>query len=134
MALVVQKYGGSSVADLERIEAVAKRIAGQVALGDQVVVVVSAMGNTTNELLALEWIASDSENIKAKLARYAQEWQHVQPFTVGSDLKKMGFKPGPIYRKIFSALRAAHLDGHITTREEEQKLITEQFAAGQSDS
>ena len=53
MAVVVQKYGGSSVADLERIRRVAQRIAATVHRGDQVVAVCSAMGNTTNELLAL---------------------------------------------------------------------------------
>ncbi len=51
--IVVQKYGGSSVADVSRIRAVAQRVAETVAQGHQVVVVVSAMGNTTNELLGL---------------------------------------------------------------------------------
>jgi len=53
MALVVQKYGGSSVATPERIKAVARRIAGTSDNGDQVVVVVSAMGDTTDELIKL---------------------------------------------------------------------------------
>ncbi len=51
--IVVHKYGGSSVADLDRIRGVASRIAAAVAAGDQVVAVVSAMGNTTNELIEL---------------------------------------------------------------------------------
>ena len=51
--LVVHKYGGSSVGDLARIRRVAQRIAATVADGTKVVAVVSAMGNTTNELLAL---------------------------------------------------------------------------------
>ncbi len=50
---VVQKYGGSSVADVARIRAVAERIVQTRRAGKDVVVVVSAMGNTTNELLAL---------------------------------------------------------------------------------
>lgn len=53
MATIVQKYGGSSVADLPRIRRVAERIAASARAGDRVVVVCSAMGNTTNELLAL---------------------------------------------------------------------------------
>jgi aspartate kinase len=53
MALVVQKYGGSSVADAEGIKRVAKRIAATKAAGNQVVVVVSAMGDTTDELIDL---------------------------------------------------------------------------------
>ena len=51
--VVVQKYGGSSVADVPRVRAVARRVVDCVAEGWSVVVVVSAMGNTTNELLSL---------------------------------------------------------------------------------
>jgi aspartate kinase len=51
--VVVQKYGGSSVADVERIQRVADRVAHARASGRNVVVVVSAMGDTTDELLAL---------------------------------------------------------------------------------
>jgi aspartate kinase len=51
--LVVQKYGGTSVADAERIKRVAERISTRGLAGDRVVVVVSAMGHTTDELIAL---------------------------------------------------------------------------------
>ncbi|MCZ2813530.1 MULTISPECIES: aspartate kinase [unclassified Modestobacter] len=51
MALVVQKYGGSSVANAERVKRVAERIVEAKKNGDDVVVVVSAMGDTTDELL-----------------------------------------------------------------------------------
>ena len=53
MALVVQKYGGSSVGDAERIRRVAERIVATRKAGNDVVVVVSAMGDTTDELLDL---------------------------------------------------------------------------------
>ncbi len=53
MALIVQKYGGTSVSDAERIQSVAGRIARQAKAGDRLVIVVSAMGDTTDELLAL---------------------------------------------------------------------------------
>jgi aspartate kinase len=53
MALIVQKYGGTSVGDAERIQSVAGRIARQAEAGDRLVIVVSAMGDTTDELLAL---------------------------------------------------------------------------------
>ncbi|NYV74638.1 aspartate kinase [Streptomyces sp. UH6] len=53
MGLVVQKYGGSSVADAEGIKRVAKRIVETKKSGNQVVVVVSAMGDTTDELIDL---------------------------------------------------------------------------------
>lgn len=53
MPIVVQKYGGSSVADVEKIRKVAQRVKQKRDAGYQVVVVVSAMGDTTDELLAL---------------------------------------------------------------------------------
>jgi aspartate kinase len=51
--LIVQKYGGTSVADADRIKHVAGRVIQRVKAGDQVVVVVSAMGNRTDELIDL---------------------------------------------------------------------------------
>jgi aspartate kinase len=53
MPIVVQKYGGSSVADAAKIRAVAERVMRTKAQGYDVVVVVSAMGDTTDDLLAL---------------------------------------------------------------------------------
>ena len=53
MGLVVQKYGGSSVSDAERIKRVAERIVATRKAGHDVCVVVSAMGDTTDELLEL---------------------------------------------------------------------------------
>ncbi len=55
MALIVQKYGGTSVADAERIKNVARRIVATKDKGNQVVVVVSAMGDTTDELIELAY-------------------------------------------------------------------------------
>jgi len=53
MAIVVQKYGGSSVADADKIRNVARRIAASYNKGNKVVVVVSAMGDTTDDLIEL---------------------------------------------------------------------------------
>lgn len=53
MGLIVQKYGGTSVGSIERIEAVAARVAAQRARGDQLIIVVSAMSGETNRLIAL---------------------------------------------------------------------------------
>ena len=53
MAIVVQKYGGSSVADADKIRNVARRVAASFNKGNKVVVVVSAMGDTTDDLIEL---------------------------------------------------------------------------------
>jgi aspartate kinase len=59
MALIVQKYGGSSVADGEKIKNVARRVAKAKDEGNQVVVVVSAMGDTTDDLVKLAYQISE---------------------------------------------------------------------------
>jgi aspartate kinase len=59
MAIVVQKYGGSSVGDAEKIKNVARRIAATRDKGDEVVAVVSAMGDTTDELVELAYSVTD---------------------------------------------------------------------------
>ena len=53
MARIVQKFGGTSVADLNRIRAVAQRVKAEVDEGNEVAVVVSAMSGATNQLV--EW-------------------------------------------------------------------------------
>ena len=60
MALIVQKFGGTSVADAERIRKVARRLCAAREAGNDVVAVVSAMGDVTDELLALARQVSQS--------------------------------------------------------------------------
>ena len=60
MSIVVQKFGGSSVADPEKIHNVARRIAKTHDKGNQVVVVISAMGDTTDDLISLAHKVTDN--------------------------------------------------------------------------
>ncbi|MEH1766642.1 MAG: aspartate kinase [Nostoc sp.] len=62
MALIVQKYGGTSVGSVERIQAVAQRIYKTVKAGNSIVVVVSAMGKTTDGLVKLATEISPNPN------------------------------------------------------------------------
>lgn len=62
MEIIVQKYGGSSVATIEKIKGVADKIIKKHKEGYGVIVIVSAMGNTTNELLNLAENVSDNPN------------------------------------------------------------------------
>jgi aspartate kinase len=60
MAVLVQKYGGTSVGDAKKIAAVAKRVAESRAAGNEIAVVVSAMGKTTDELIALAQLVTQA--------------------------------------------------------------------------
>lgn len=62
MSLLVSKFGGSSVASLEKIKNVAVRVKKMKDQGNDVVVVVSAMGDTTDDLLELAWETGDNQN------------------------------------------------------------------------
>ena len=62
MALIVQKYGGTSVANTEKIENVARRVINSKEAGNEVVVVVSAMAGETDRLIDLAYSASDKPN------------------------------------------------------------------------
>ena len=64
MALIVQKYGGTSVGDAERIKKVAQRVVADVDAGKRIVVVVSAMGHTTDELVDLAGQISDEPHAR----------------------------------------------------------------------
>jgi len=64
MALIVQKYGGTSVGSVERIEVVADKVAAARARGDDLVVVVSAMSGETNRLIALAKAISDEPSAR----------------------------------------------------------------------
>jgi len=64
MALIVQKYGGTSVGTTERIEHVAAKVKKATDLGDQIVVVVSAMSGETNRLIALADAITDNPSAR----------------------------------------------------------------------
>ena len=63
--LIVQKYGGTSVGSLERIEEVAKRVISTKKAGNDVVVIVSAMSGVTNSLIEQAEFYTKSPNLQA---------------------------------------------------------------------
>jgi aspartate kinase len=91
MALIVRKYGGSSVADAEKIKNVARKIAVAKDEGNQVVVVVSAMGDTTDDLLALAAQVSDNPDAR-ELDALVSTGEIVSATLLTMALKNMGYK------------------------------------------
>jgi len=87
--LIVQKYGGSSVANIERIKNVAKRIARYKRQGYRLVVVVSALGDTTDELLDLAYKITDSPN-ERELDMLISTGEQVSVALLAMALHKMG--------------------------------------------
>ncbi|MHB8194164.1 MAG: CBS domain-containing protein [Bellilinea sp.] len=73
-------------------------------------------------LYAINTLSSTPEICKV-LEQYVTRWRHVQPKVDGYALLAMGLDPGPAYRQILWALRAAWLDGKISTPEQESALL-----------
>jgi aspartate kinase len=90
MALIVQKYGGTSVADAEKIRNVARRIVAPKDDGSQVVVVVSAMGDTTDDLIKLANQVSDKPD-KRELDVLLSTGEVVSSTLVTMALHSMGY-------------------------------------------
>src|SRR5512139_1504546 len=91
MAIVVQKYGGSSVADADKIRNVARRIAQSKDKGNQVVVVVSAMGDTTDDLIDLAHKITDRPDPR-ELDVLLSTGEIVSSTLLAMALKQMGYE------------------------------------------
>ncbi len=119
MALVVQKFGGTSVGNLERIRAVAERVAKTWRAGNQVIVVVSAMAGETNRLLKLahdlspkpvpreaDVVAAAGEQVAVGLVAIAlQDW--------GVPARSLlGFQVPVITDGVFQKARIRHIDAN----------------------
>ncbi len=75
-------------------------------------------------LYAVNLLTSD-EQIRQLISTYLRTWRHIWPETDGNTLRAMHIEPGPQYRVILAALRAAWLDGEVTSPEEEKCLLQE---------
>ena len=87
--LVVQKFGGSSLADADRIRRVARRIARERAAGSDLVVIVSAMGDTTDELLGLAAAITDTPD-ERELDMLLATGEHQSATLVSMALQSLG--------------------------------------------
>jgi tRNA nucleotidyltransferase (CCA-adding enzyme) len=66
---------------------------------------------------------SKGETVKRQVSAFLTTYQHVKPTLTGTDLKAMGLKPGPQFKKILDRLLAAHLDGEVRTEAEERRFV-----------
>jgi tRNA nucleotidyltransferase (CCA-adding enzyme) len=74
-------------------------------------------------ILAAAWIASGRAGLRSKLLDYQSDYRHVESELTGDDLKELGLQPGPLFGQLLEALRDARMDGRISSREDELKLV-----------
>lgn len=115
--LVVQKYGGTSVGDLERIRAVALRVIESVKAGNELVVVVSAMSGVTNSLIEQAEYFSKNPN-GADMDMLLSSGERVTSALLSIALNELGYravsfsgrKAGIITNSVFTKARIKHID------------------------
>ncbi len=65
----------------------------------------------------------EGKNLKQQIQNYLKSWRGLEPFTTGETLKTLGVPPGPRYAAILKELKAARLDGRISTQNQEQEYL-----------
>ncbi|EAK0463436.1 aspartate kinase [Campylobacter upsaliensis] len=129
--LIVQKYGGTSVGDLERIKAVALRVIESVKAGNELVVVVSAMSGVTNSLIEQAEYFSKNPN-GADMDMLLSSGERVTSALLSIALNELGYKAvsfsgrkaGIITNSVFTKARIKHIDtSAIKAALKERKIV-----------
>lgn len=85
--------------------------------------IVAVLDEATLPVLYTIYKLCPSKPVCSVLEQYVSRWRHVQPTVDGYALLSMGLQPGPAYRQILWSLRAAWLDGKISSSEQETALL-----------
>ncbi len=84
--------------------------------------VVAILDETSDEARLTLRVACDDWLVRQRLDSYQRRWRYAQPLLNGDDLRKLGIPPGRVYRRILEALRAARLNGAVSSRADEEEL------------
>jgi tRNA nucleotidyltransferase (CCA-adding enzyme) len=82
-----------------------------------------ALAGLSDETLLLLMAATKSEVVRRQVSAHLTTYQHVKPSLTGKDLKALGLKPGPMYKKILDRLLDARLNGEVSSESEERELV-----------
>ena len=128
-SLVVQKYGGSSVADADRIKHVARRIARERETGSDLVVVVSAMGDTTDHLLDLAASITDEPDPR-EMDLLLATGEHISGTLVAMALQAIGV-PAISLTGAQAGIRTDRSHGRARIANVDPARVREEIARGQ---
>jgi tRNA nucleotidyltransferase (CCA-adding enzyme) len=84
------------------------------------------------EAIAVVAIAEEAPAVREAIASYMQRLRHVRTGVDGETLKSLGVPPGPVYAQVLGGILDARLDGNVSTREEEERLLGALLAAAGS--
>ncbi len=77
----------------------------------------------SDEVIVFLMAKAKQEPVKRRLSAFLTTYQHVKPALSGDDLKDLGLKPGPMFRKLLDRLRDARLNGQVRTEDDERALV-----------
>ena len=81
------------------------------------------LSGLSDETLLILMAKSKGETVKRRVSAFLTTYQHVKPILSGADLKAMGLKPGPPFKKLLDSLLAARLNGEVNTEAEERRFL-----------
>ena len=81
------------------------------------------LSGLSDETLLILMAKSKGETVKRRVSAFLTTYQHMKPILSGTDLKAMGLKPGPPFKKLLDQLLAARLNGEVRTEAEERQLV-----------
>lgn len=81
------------------------------------------------ETLLYMMASANHDSMKRAISGYITNLRRVKPMLRGNDLKEMGYKPGPVFREILTALLEARLNGEIKTRDDEREFVRTHWKA-----
>ncbi|MGA6828288.1 CBS domain-containing protein [Nitrospira sp. NS4] len=85
--------------------------------------VVRLLQDMPDEALVAMMAQSSSDQVKRQVSAFLTSYQHVKPVLTGVELKAMGLKPGPQFKKILDRLLDARLNGEVKSESDEQELV-----------
>jgi len=114
------------VADLVGYRVTARRLARAVDLRQSRIARLLDPLSPEARILILATLVRGSK--RQAVSQYLTDSWRIVPALRGEDLRRLGFRPGPIYREILAALRSARLDGQLHTRRDEVSFVLRRFA------
>ncbi|MDH5641669.1 MAG: CBS domain-containing protein, partial [Nitrospira sp.] len=81
------------------------------------------LSGLSDETLLGMMAKSKGDMVKRQVSAFLTTYQHVKPHLTGKDLKAMGLKPGPQFKKVLDRLLDARLNGEVKTEEEEREIV-----------
>ncbi|MGX2960793.1 aspartate kinase [Peribacillus sp. JNUCC 23] len=128
MGLIVQKFGGTSVGNIEKIKHVATRVIEEAALGNEVVVVVSAMGKTTDELVRMANEISNTPS-KREMDMLLSTGEQVTISFLTMALQELGYDTVS-FTGWQAGIKAESIHGNARILDIETNRVKEQLSAG----